>query len=54
MKSHETRLSHALLDPFMDDLKPVVQAGGSDTATLDNVFGRRFGDRHAGTGAPAL
>ena len=38
MKSHETRLSHALLDPFMDDLKPVVQAGGSDTATLDNVF----------------
>jgi glutamate synthase (NADPH/NADH) large chain len=22
----------------MDDLKPVVQAGGSDTATLDNVF----------------
>jgi glutamate synthase (NADPH) large chain len=38
MKSHETRLSHPLLDPFMDDLKPVVQAGGSDTATLDNVF----------------
>jgi glutamate synthase (NADPH/NADH) large chain len=38
MKSHETRLAHALLDPFMDDIKPVVQAGGSDTATLDNVF----------------
>jgi len=38
MKSHETRLSHALLDPFMEDIKPVVQAGGSDTATLDNVF----------------
>ena len=38
MKSHETRLSHALLDPFLDDIKPVVQAGGSDTATLDNVF----------------
>ncbi|MCE2922497.1 MAG: glutamate synthase large subunit [Roseomonas sp.] len=38
MKSHETRLSHPLLDPFMDDIKPVVQAGGSDTATLDNVF----------------
>ncbi|NKC29715.1 glutamate synthase large subunit [Falsiroseomonas selenitidurans] len=38
MKSHETRLAHPLLDPFMDDIKPVVQAGGSDTATLDNVF----------------
>jgi glutamate synthase (NADPH/NADH) large chain len=38
MKSHETRLSHALLDPFMEDIKPVIQAGGSDTATLDNVF----------------
>lgn len=38
MKSHETRLSHPLLDAVMDDIKPVVQAGGSDTATLDNVF----------------
>ncbi|MEN0076909.1 MAG: glutamate synthase central domain-containing protein, partial [Paracraurococcus sp.] len=38
MKSHETRLSHALLDPYLEDIKPVVQAGGSDTATLDNVF----------------
>jgi glutamate synthase (NADPH/NADH) large chain len=38
MKSHETRLSAAALDPFMEDIKPVVQAGGSDTATLDNVF----------------
>ncbi len=38
MKSHETRLADAALDPFMDDIKPVVQAGGSDTATLDNVF----------------
>ena len=38
MKSHETRLAHSLLDPYMDDLKPIVQAGGSDTATLDNVF----------------
>jgi glutamate synthase (NADPH) large chain len=38
MKSHETRLADPVLDPFMEDLKPVVQAGGSDTATLDNVF----------------
>ncbi|HYZ32923.1 MAG TPA: glutamate synthase large subunit, partial [Crenalkalicoccus sp.] len=38
MRSHETRLSHPLLDPWLEDIKPVVQAGGSDTATLDNVF----------------
>ncbi|MBV9812068.1 MAG: glutamate synthase large subunit, partial [Acetobacteraceae bacterium] len=38
MKSHETRLSSSDLDRFMEDIKPVVQAGGSDTATLDNVF----------------
>ena len=38
MKSHETRLSHPLLDAHLEDIKPVVQAGGSDTATLDNVF----------------
>jgi glutamate synthase (NADPH/NADH) large chain len=38
MKSHETRLAAPELDAYMDDIKPVVQAGGSDTATLDNVF----------------
>ncbi|MFS3136466.1 glutamate synthase large subunit [Gluconacetobacter sacchari] len=38
MKSHETRLADPVLDPVMDDLKPVVQAAGSDTAMLDNVF----------------
>ena len=38
MKSHETRLSDPALDPYMADIKPVIQAGGSDTATLDNVF----------------
>ena len=38
MRSHETRLSHALLDPYLEEIKPVVQAGGSDTAMLDNVF----------------
>lgn len=38
MKSHETRLSHPDLDPWMADIKPLVQAGGSDTAVLDNVF----------------
>jgi glutamate synthase (NADPH/NADH) large chain len=38
MRSHETRLSAPELDAYMHDIKPVVQAGGSDTATLDNVF----------------
>ncbi len=38
MKSHETRLASEELDGFIEDIKPVVQAGGSDTATLDNVF----------------
>ncbi len=38
MKSHETRLAAGALDRFIEDVKPVVQAGGSDTASLDNVF----------------
>ncbi len=38
MKSHETRLADQALGPYVEDIKPVVQAGGSDTATLDNVF----------------
>ncbi|WP_238996957.1 glutamate synthase large subunit [Entomobacter blattae] len=38
MKSHETRLSHPSLDSYMASIKPVIQASGSDTAALDNVF----------------
>lgn len=38
MKSHETRLASAELGEFIDDIKPVVQAGSSDTAALDGVF----------------
>ncbi|WP_298223957.1 glutamate synthase large subunit [Acidocella sp.] len=38
MQSHETRLSAEGLDDFLDYIKPVVQAHGSDTAALDNVF----------------
>ena len=38
MKSHETRLADAGLDARIEDIKPVIQAGGSDTASLDNVF----------------
>ena len=38
MKSHETRLEAGELGQYVDDVKPVVQVGGSDTATLDGVF----------------
>ncbi len=38
MKSHETRLAHEALGEHIADIKPVVQAGGSDSAALDNVF----------------
>ncbi|UYH52169.1 glutamate synthase large subunit [Candidatus Kirkpatrickella diaphorinae] len=38
MRSHETRLAHPDFDAYMDDIKPVIQAAGSDTAMLDNVF----------------
>jgi glutamate synthase (NADPH/NADH) large chain len=38
MKSHETRLAHQTFGERIGDIKPVVQAGGSDSAALDNVF----------------
>ncbi|MDP9095857.1 MAG: glutamate synthase large subunit, partial [Pseudomonadota bacterium] len=38
MKSHETRLAAGELDSYIEDVKPVIQAGSSDTATLDQVF----------------
>jgi glutamate synthase (NADPH/NADH) large chain len=38
MKSHETRLNDAELGPFIEDIKPVIQAGSSDTAALDAAF----------------
>ncbi|MEX2644556.1 MAG: glutamate synthase large subunit, partial [Acetobacterales bacterium] len=38
MKSHETRLASPLLDAYMNDLKPVIQSGSSDSAALDAVF----------------
>ncbi len=38
MKSHETRLEAGELEGYIDDVKPVIQASGSDTAVLDNVF----------------
>ncbi|HTZ71841.1 MAG TPA: glutamate synthase central domain-containing protein, partial [Acetobacteraceae bacterium] len=38
MRSHETRLAAGPLEASIEDVKPVVQASGSDTAALDNVF----------------
>ena len=38
MKSHETRLADPAIDAYIDDIKPVIQAGSSDTAALDSVF----------------
>src|SRR5258708_3712605 len=38
MKSHEARLAHDLFGPYLEDLKPVIQAGGSDSMAADNVF----------------
>ncbi|MBF0305245.1 MAG: glutamate synthase large subunit [Alphaproteobacteria bacterium] len=38
MKSHETRMAHDAFGDHIEDIKPVVQAGGSDSAILDNVF----------------
>ncbi|MBL8671697.1 MAG: glutamate synthase large subunit, partial [Alphaproteobacteria bacterium] len=38
MKSHETRLAHDLFGVSVEDVKPIVQPGGSDSAALDNVF----------------
>jgi glutamate synthase (NADPH/NADH) large chain len=38
MKSHEIRMAADAFGEHGDTVKPVVQAGGSDSAALDNVF----------------
>ena len=38
MKAHECRLDHPLFGPRIEDIKPVVQPGSSDSAALDAVF----------------
>ncbi len=38
MKAHEPRMAHETFGDAIEDIKPVVQAGGSDSAALDNVF----------------
>ena len=37
-KAHEPRMSHPVFGDMMEDIKPVVQPGGSDSAALVNVF----------------
>jgi len=38
MKAHETRMATPIYGDHMEAMKPIVQAGGSDSAALDNVF----------------
>ena len=38
MKAHEPRMGHEAFGVHMEDIKPIVQSGGSDSAALDNVF----------------
>ena len=38
MQSHEIRMAAGAFNGHEEDVKPVVQAGGSDSAALDNVF----------------
>ncbi len=38
MKSHEIRMAAQAFGEFGEDVKPVVQSGGSDSAALDNTF----------------
>ncbi len=38
MKSHEIRMASAAFGDMAEDIKPIVQSGGSDSAALDAVF----------------
>jgi glutamate synthase (NADPH/NADH) large chain len=38
MKSHEARLEHESFGRSIEDLKPIIQPGASDSSALDNVF----------------
>ena len=38
MKSHEIRMAAQAFGDFGEDVKPVIQTGGSDSAALDNTF----------------
>ncbi|MFD1626546.1 glutamate synthase large subunit [Azospirillum griseum] len=38
MKAHETRMEHAAFGPYMQDLKPIIGVGLSDSGAFDSVF----------------
>ncbi|QQP93169.1 glutamate synthase large subunit (plasmid) [Skermanella sp. TT6] len=38
MKVHETRMDHPAFGGFIDDLKPLIPSGASDSSALDAVF----------------
>ncbi|WP_420563543.1 glutamate synthase large subunit [Thalassobaculum sp.] len=38
MASHETRMAHPTFGELIEDIKPVVQSGSSDSAALDATF----------------
>jgi len=38
MKSHETRMAAEVFGEHIEDIKPVIQVAGSDSASLDTVF----------------
>jgi glutamate synthase (NADPH/NADH) large chain len=38
MKSHEIRMAADAFDVYQEDVKPVIQTAGSDSAALDNTF----------------
>ncbi|MEO1019843.1 MAG: glutamate synthase central domain-containing protein, partial [Pseudomonadota bacterium] len=38
MRSHEMRMATEVFSEFNEDIKPIIQAGGSDSAALDQVF----------------
>jgi glutamate synthase (NADPH/NADH) large chain len=38
MRSHEIRMASEAFGAAQDDVKPIIQPGGSDSAALDNVF----------------
>jgi glutamate synthase (NADPH/NADH) large chain len=38
MKSHEIRMAAGAFGEYQDDIKPVIQPGGSDSSALDNTF----------------
>ncbi|MFM2041849.1 MAG: glutamate synthase, large subunit [Pseudomonadota bacterium] len=38
MKAHETRMDHEIFGSHVEDVKPIIQVGSSDSAALDAVF----------------